>query len=123
MNLEKSTVISVVITLFPLSNRTVIIKFSSVLFYFFYFFFVIIIYFSFLFFLPLLLFFPIDLFVFEFKVLKLDLYSDVQFYLFRMCSIHHSQVDQGWVVQHISFIPLTLTPLESKEPFTMFTFG
>ena len=41
-------------------------------------------------FLLLLLFFPINLFVFEFKVSKLDLYSDVQFYLFRMCSIHHS---------------------------------
>ena len=33
--LEKSTVISVVITLFPFSNHTVIIQFSSVLFYFF----------------------------------------------------------------------------------------
>ena len=46
--------------------------------------------FIFIFIFLLLLFFPITLFVFEFKVLKLDLYSDVQFYLFRMCSIHHS---------------------------------
>ena len=41
--LEKSTVISVVITLFPFSNHTVIIQFSSVLFYFFIIFIIIII--------------------------------------------------------------------------------
>ena len=49
--LEKSTVISVVITLFPFSNHTVIIQFSSVLFYFF-----IIIIFHFLILFLLLLF-------------------------------------------------------------------
>ena len=74
MNLEKSTVISVVITLFPLSNHTVIIEFSSILFYFFL---LIVFYYLFIFifiFLSLLLFFPINFFVFECKVLKLDLY-------------------------------------------------
>ena len=104
MNLEKSTVISAVITLFPLSNRTVITQFSSVLFYFFVFFILF-----FLLFFSMLLFFPINFFIFEFecKILKLDLYSDVLIYLFRLCSIHHSQADQGWVVQLVSFITLT----------------
>ena len=76
--LEKSTVISVVITLFPFSNHTVIIQFSSVLFYFFIIIIIIIIFhFLFLFFLllsfflSLLLFFHINLFVFKFKFLKL----------------------------------------------------
>ena len=86
MNLEKSTVISVVVTLFPLSNHTVIIQFPSVLFYFiiiiiiFHFLFLFLL---FLFFLSLLLFLHINLFLIEFKFFKLDLYSDVQFYLFR----------------------------------------
>ena len=64
--LEKSTVISVVITLFPFSNHTVIIQFSSVLFYFFIIFIIIIIhllFFIFIYFLSLL-FFHINLFVF-----------------------------------------------------------
>ena len=73
--------------LFPLSNHTIITQFASVLFYFFI---IIVIIFHFFFFLPLLLFFPITLFLFEFKFLNLDLYSDEQFYLFRMRSIHHS---------------------------------
>ena len=67
--LEKSTVISVVITLFPLSNHTVIIQFSSVLFYFFIIFVIIIIHLLFFIFIHLLfflslLFFHINLFVF-----------------------------------------------------------
>ena len=78
MNLEKSTVISVVITLFPLSNHTVannkilLTQFCfTFCFYFLFLFFI---------FLSLLLFLPINLFIFEYKVSKLDLCLDVQFF-------------------------------------------